>query len=124
MQDESLVYHCKRTSLPNAEIETFAKPLAYRLKPMYMTVQPASGFSNIAEFGENVGKKWTMFCFPIRQWQDQINIGDRFYLDKSARDYVVSDVEPEDGWGYDANARVEDVREQNQYIKVILQKIE
>lgn len=124
MENFTKVYYCERTSQSGDEFEIFSKPVAYRLAPMYMTVQPASGWSNVAEFGENTGKKWTMFCFPIKQWKDKIKNNDRFYLDAKARSYVETDVEPEDGWGFDANARVEDVREQNQYLKIILQKIE
>ena len=55
---------------------------------------------------------------------DLIREGDRFYVD-GERPYIPDNgEEPEDGWGYDANARVYSTRPQNIALRFILQRIE
>lgn len=129
MQNGLMVYHCKRTSQPNADIETFAQPVAYRLGLGYLTIQPASGYNEIVEFGDKIARTWTAFAQPYSQWVDNLKEGDRFYVDGLTPTYEIDDetklpIEPEDGWGYDANARIYSVRPQNTAVKFLLQKIE
>lgn len=124
MRNGLLVYFCKKTSPKNADIETFAKPVAFRLRLGYLTVQPASGYNDVVEFGDNIGRTWTAYAQPYNEWVGKISEDDRFYIDGIIPDGFNTSIEPEDGWGYDANARVYSVRPQNRAIKFILQKIE
>lgn len=124
MRNGDIVWFCKRTSKDGDRIETFAKPVAITLGIRNLTIQPASGYSSVIEFGENVSKTWTAIGQPYSKWFGYVKEGDRFYVD-GASPYMPTDgTEPEDGWGFDANARVSSVRPQNVAVRFILQKIE
>lgn len=121
MKNGSKVWYCKR--LPSDDgYETFEKPKEIVLELHHFTVQPINGYDNIVEFGENVGKTWNCIAQPYDEWFGEIKEGDRFYVDGVEPSSLL--VEPEDGWGFDANARVTSVRPQNIAIRIILQKIE
>ncbi|NCC99907.1 MAG: hypothetical protein EOL95_09460 [Bacteroidia bacterium] len=124
MKNGLKVYFCKRTSQDNAKIETFAKPIEFTLRFGYLTIQTSSGYNEVVEFGDNVSKTWTCYGQPYDEWFARLNEGDRFYVDGKIPDGFSSATEPEDGWGYDANAIVYSVRPQNIAIKFILEKIE
>ena len=124
MRNGDVVWYCKRTSEDGDRIQTFAEPVAFRLAFHHLTIQPAGGYDNVVEFGENLGKTWNCIAQPYGKWFGMIKEGDRFYVD-GAEPYIPSDgTEPEDGWGADANARVISVRPQNVAFRFILQKIE
>lgn len=124
MRNGDIVWFCCRTSVDGDKIETFSKPIPIRLSIMNLTIQPASGYSSVVEFGENISKTWTAIGQPYSRWFGLVKEGDRFYLD-GASPYMPTDgSEPEDGWGFDANARVTSVRPQNVAVRFILQKIE
>lgn len=113
MKNGTIVYHCKRTSAVNAEYETFAKPIPYRLRLMYLTIQPNTGNVYDSTFGEFRDYTHKMCGMPYAKWDNEIKEGDRFYVDMGAPDGYNENAEPEYGWGYDANYRVERVAKQN-----------
>ena len=124
MKNGLTVWYCKRKPDAGDGIERFEKPVAYRLRLGFLTIQPASGYDSVVEFGENISKMWNGMAQPYRFWVEQLKEGDRFYVDGVTPSYDIDGDEPEDGWGFDANARVRSVRPQNLAIKFILQKIE
>ena len=67
---------------------------------------------------------WYAIAQPYEYWVKQVKEGDRFYVDGEKPYIPENKQEPEDGWGYDANARIYSVRPQNLAVKFILQKIE
>lgn len=122
MKNLSTVYHCKRTSPPEAEVETFAKPQKYILRPRYLTIQPNSGSVYDSVFGEFKDYTERGCAIPYEFWDTKISEGDRFYLDIKPK--VAADgSEPDEGWGFDANYVVNRVAKQNVAIYFALKSI-
>lgn len=124
MKNGLKVWHCKRISKDGDKIEIFSKPIEYTLRPHFLTIQPASGYDAVSEFGERINGLWYAMGQPYDFWAKQVNEGDRFYIDGVEPLMPNDGTEPEDGWGYDANVRVYSVRKQNVGVKFILQVIE
>ena len=124
MRNGDLVWYCKRLSKDGDELEVFDKPVAIRLGFQNLTVQPMSGYDNVVEFGEDINKTWNCIAQPYKKWFGVIKEGDRFYVDGAEPEIPNNGAEPDDGWGYDANAKVVSVRPQNVALRFILQKIE
>ena len=124
MKNGLKVWHCKRISKDGDKVEKFSKPIEHILRFHYLTIQPVSGYDAVVEFGENVSKLWYAIAQPYDYWVNEVKEGDRFYVDGIKPEIPINSVEPEDGWGYDANAKVYSVRPQNLAVKFILQKIE
>ena len=122
MKNGSVIYFCSRTSKPHDDIETFAKPVAYTLKPMYLTIQPASGFLDNQVFGEFVELTSKGIASPYDRWYGVFKEGDRLYLEKVPKGFS-DGVEPEDGWGYDADAQIISVKPQNKVISLTIRNI-
>jgi hypothetical protein len=121
MKNLSIVYHCKRTSQPNAEVETFAKPDIYVLTPRFLTIQPNLGSIYNNTFGEFKDYTEQGCAIPYTFWKDKINEGDRFYLDIKPKNF--DGEEPDEGWGFDANYVVNKVSKQNVAIYFALKSI-
>ena len=122
MRNGSLIYVCRRTSDRDAEFETFAQPVAYVLRPMYLTVQPNAGNVYQRTFGEFKDYSQQMCGSPYRLWENILNEGDRVYLDYMPDGYKRKQ-EPDEGWGYDANYKIVKVAKQNKCIYYALQSI-
>lgn len=124
MRNGEKVWYCKRISEDGSRLEIFAKPLEITLSLGNLTIQPSSGYDSVIEFGEHIRKMWNCIAQPYGKWVDLIKEGDRFYVDGAKPEIPTDGSEPEDGWGYDANARVYSIRPQNVALRFILQKIE
>lgn len=122
MKNGSIIYFCSRTSEPNDDIEVFAKPTALRLRPNYLTIQPASGYLDIQTFGEFVDITQKGIATPYTQWDGFFKEGDRLYLNKKP-DGLRTNKEPEEGWGYDADAKIISVKPQNKAIALTIRTI-
>jgi hypothetical protein len=122
MKNGTVVYHCKRTSLPNAEVETFAKPEQYVLRPRYLTIQPNTGNVYNNTFGEFKDYTETGCATPYDFWETKIAEGDRFYLGVIPQ-VGENNSEPEEGWGFDANYVVNKIAKQNIAIYFALKSI-
>ena len=120
MRNGETVWYCKRKQSDDGVI-TFEEPKAFRLQLHYLTIQPMSGYMNVVEFGEDVGKMWNCIGQPYDVWKD-MKEGDRFYVDGA--EPSSTGVEPDEGWGYDANAEIYSVRPQNLAIRFILRRIQ
>lgn len=123
MRNGEKVWYCKRISEDGEKIERFSEPQEITLAFHYLTIQPTSGYDKVVEFGENIIKMWNGIGQPYDLWK-HLKEGDRFYVD-GCKPYIPQDKsEPEDGWGFDANARVYSARPQNVAIYFLLQRIE
>ena len=122
MKNGSIIYYCKRTSLPNAEIETFSRPEKYVLRPRFLTIQPNAGNIYDNSFGEFKDYSEKGVAMPYDFWKEKIGEGDRFYLDCEPQ-FLDNEIEPEEGWGFDANYRVIQVAKQNLSILFALKSI-
>ena len=122
MRNGEKVWYCKRIESEDGVV-TFAKPVEITLVLHYLTIQPMSGYMNVVEFGQDIGKMWNCIGQPYDAWTG-VQEGDRFYVDGARPDGISNGVEPDDGWGYDANAEVYSVRPQNLAVRFILRRIQ
>ena len=122
MKNGSYVYFCKRTSQPQDDIETFAKPVKLRLQPRFLTIQPAGGFMDNQVFGEFTDITHKGIASPYDRWYGYFTEGDRIYLEQEPKGYKC-DTEPEDGWGFDADAEIIAVKPQNKTIMLTIRNI-
>ena len=122
MRNQSIVYHCRRTSSPDSEVETFAKPEKYVLRPRYLTIQPNTGNVYDSTFGEFKDYTEKGCATPYDFWETKISEGDRFYLDIMPEG-LADNTEPDEGWGFDANYVVDRVAKQNIVIYFALKSI-
>lgn len=122
MKVGTTIYHCKRISESNSEVEIFDKPIKYVLRPNHLTIQPNSGSIYQEVFGEFKDYSQKMCAIPYEMWDNQIKEGDRFYLEVTPKD-LQSLEEPDEGWGYDADYKVVRVANQNRAIYYALESI-
>lgn len=120
MRNGNIIYHCRRSSPPNAEYETFDRPTPYQLRFAYLTIQPSTGNVYENPFGEFKDYSLKMCASPYAQWDSVIREGDRFYVNKKP---LAIEQEPEYGWGYNADYKVVKVAKQNRSIFYALQSI-
>lgn len=121
MKIGSKVYYCARIGIEN-DVEIFAKPVEYTLRPNYLTIQPAGGYMDLLQFGEFTNITYNGMAVPYDQWINVLNEGDRFYLNRKPAGFD-SKKEPEDGWGFDADTKVVAVKGQNRSVRFTLQSI-
>lgn len=122
MKNGSIIYHCRRTSPPSAEIETFAKPEKYILRPHFLTIQPNNGNVYNNTFGEFKDYTQKGCATPYEFWETKISEGDRFYLAGTPKG-LIEDTEPSEGWGADADYVVNQVAKQNVAVYFALKSI-
>ena len=118
-EERKLFIIAKRTSLPNAEVETFAKPERYVLRPRYLTIQPNTG--NVYD-STLVSLKTT----PKRVVLHLMSFGKPRLV--RVIDFILTipegfAIEPDEGWGFDANYVVNRVAKQNVVIYFALKSI-
>lgn len=121
MRVGATIYHCKRTSEADSEIETFARPVKHTLRPNYLTIQPNSGSIYENVFGEYKDYSQKVCAIPYDNWENEIKEGDRFYLEVTPKN--LGGEEPDEGWGYDADYKVVRVAKQNRAIYYALKSI-
>lgn len=121
MKNGKTVYFCKRISEPG-EDERFSEPQAVVLRLGHLTIQPVSGYMDFQAYGEFVDITYRGIATPYEMWDGVFHEGDRVYLDK-VPDGFLSRVEPELGWGYDANAKIIAVKPQNFAINLTIRNI-
>lgn len=122
MKNGSKVYFCSRISEPQDAIEKFDKPVEYTLRPNYLTIQPAGGYMDFQNFGEFVNITHNGYATPYEKWINTFKEGDRVYINKVPNGFK-SDIEPELGWGNDANAKIIAVKGQNKAVRLTIQDI-
>lgn len=122
MKNLQKVYYCSRTSQPQDDIETFAKPVEFILKPGYLTIQPAGGYMDFQAFGELINITHNGIATPYEKWINIFKEGDRFYLNRVPKGYE-NNKEPDDGWGFDADAKITAVKGQNRVVRLTIQDI-
>ena len=103
-------------------LEIFSKPVPHRLRPNYLTIQPAGGYLDLQEYGEFTDQTNKGIAQPYERWQNIFHTGDRVYLGITPDGYE-QDEEPASGWGYDANTQIVAVRPQNKTIAFTLRNI-
>lgn len=117
----SVVYHCKRISDKDSEVEEFAPPIRYVLRFNYLSIQPKSGNIYQQTFGEFKDYEQQMCAQPYLKWENEIKEGDRFYIELEP-DLDTDKIETF-GYGYDANYKVVKRNAQNIAIFYALKSI-
>lgn len=119
MKNGYSVWHSARQTNANAEISTYGEPKKYTLAFRYLTIQPASGYMSLMEFGERISKTWVGIA-NINIFSGAFKEGDLMYVDGAEPNV---ELETENGYGYTANAVIKSVLEQNQSIKLVIEKV-
>ncbi len=113
------IWQCRRADAGgNREISLFEAPEEIRLAPREFSVQPASGYSDIMAYGEDITLYQNAIAQPYEVWHGRIAVGDRFYLD-GARP-TADDMH--DARAMNANYVVDSVRNQNFAVKIVFKK--
>lgn len=116
MRFGAVIYWCKRLKEPT-DLQEFEAPEAITLRPQHFSVQPASGYSSIQEFGVNISQYQRVICQPYQLWENKFSIGDVFYIDG------VEPSEDEQYYGERANYVVDAIAYQNVGIRLTLKRI-
>lgn len=109
------IWHCSRNSPDGADIITYSNPKKYITKLGYLTVQPASGYTDTVQFGENVSKVWNIIA-NRKIFKGIFKEGDLLYVDGLKPGSNTMN-------GKGANALITSVREQNFFIRITIEKI-
>lgn len=119
MRNGKTIWHCRRTSPPEVDIITYDSPVPYVLRPRFLTLQPASGYTDALAYGIKVDKTWIMIANESF-FSGVFNEGDVLYVDGNSPSMCSS------GYvnGAGANAIITSVREQNLAIRIVLEKQE
>lgn len=117
MKVGSPVWHSKRIEEKNVEFPRFEFPYKIVTRLHHLTVQPASGDSDLKEFGEDVKQYQTIIAQPYDKWVNVFNEGDRFYIEKTP-----TEEDLQDEYAEKADYLVDSVRPQNKAVRVILKK--
>lgn len=111
------IWHCKRIYKPNAVIKEYELPNKIVTRFRHLTLQPASGDSDIEEFGENIRQYQNIIAQPYDKWVGVFVEGDMCYVEKTPTEEDLEDTTAEN-----ADYIVDSVRPQNKAIRIILKK--
>ena len=115
--DESDTQDTEETEEVDEKLQEFAAPAEIPLVVGKFSLQPASGYSALQQFGNNVNLYQTIICQPYEKWFGVFKEGDRFYVDGRVPS------EDEEFYGQLANFVVDSVSNQNVAIRVVLKRI-
>lgn len=116
MRIGDFVYFCPRISEENADIISYGTPQKIAIRFNDLTIQPASGYMDTLQYGENVTKIWNGMA-NMRKYANKFHEGDLFYVDGAKPDFSETYVN-----GDGANAIITSVRSQNLMIRLTLEK--
>lgn len=105
------IYYCKKKE----GVEEYEKPIPIKLKFNFFTLMPASEYSDVAVYGEDINKRYRAIAnFFI--WGKRFKEGDKLYIDYH---------EPKDDeeYGENANAEITSVLYQNRVIRLEIRKL-
>lgn len=106
------IYHCKAKETDPIEYE---KPAKYKLGFNYLTIMPASGYTNATAYGKDIGKIYTAIA-KAQYFNGVFKEGDLLYIEGMEPN------ENETYIGEYANAEIDSVRYQNLYINITIRK--
>ena len=106
------IYYCKKIK---GEIEQYEKPKPIRLKFNYFTLMPASEYTDVMIYGEDVNTGFRAYAdFSI--WGRTFDAGDKLYID-----YAKPNDDEE--YGKNANAEITAVMYNNLFVKIEIRKL-
>lgn len=106
------IYHCKAKETEPIEYE---EPTKYKLRFNYLTIMPASGYTNATAYGKDISRIYTGIAKAI-YFNGVFKEGDLLYIEG---------LEPSENEAYNgeyANAEIESVRYQNLFIMLTIRK--
>lgn len=117
MRFGSSIYHCKAIYDDDHILTGYEEPEEIILRPRYFSLMPTSGYSEIVVYGRDIVRKYTALALLSAWGENHFKEGDKLYID-GAKPSAEED-EP----GEKANAEIKDVRYDNYYIKMIIDKL-
>ena len=106
------IYYCKKKK---DEVEEYEKPIPIVLRFNYFTLMPASEYSDVVIYGEDINTRYRAYAkFCI--WGKTFNKGDKLYIDyaKPSND---------EQYGQNANAEITAVMYDNLFVKLEIRKL-
>lgn len=119
MRFGSTVWYASRTSLTNADADSFAEPKSIVLRPNYFSIMPATsrGYTEVMKYGEAMYQTWTAIA-KASEFEGLIKEGDVFYVDGHSPNI---ELENAYGFGSTANAVVKNVALVNTTMSITLE---
>lgn len=105
------IYYCKKKE----GVEEYEKAIPITLKFNYFSLMPASEYTDVMIYGEDINKRYRAFA-NFKIWGLTFKEGDKFYLD-----YAKPNDEEENG--KNANAEITAVLYQNLFIRLEIRKL-
>lgn len=115
MKFGSSIYYCKAI-YEDGILIGYEEPKEIILRPRYFSLMPTTGYSEIVVYGRDISRKYTALAL-LSVWGDTFKEGDKLYIDGAKPS--AEEEEP----GERANAEINDVRYDNYYIKLIINKL-
>lgn len=106
------IYYCKKKK---GEVEEYENPIPIRLKFNYFSLMPASEYTDVMIYGEDVNTRYRAYA-NFRIWGKTFNKGDKLYID-----YAKPQCNEENGKS--ANAEITAVMYDNLFVKIEIRKL-
>lgn len=110
------VWHCKFLGENDNGVLEYSKPKEYKLAFNYLTINPASGYLAVVQYGKQINKIWNMKANK-NIFDGVFKEGDLLYIEGNKPDENVC-------YGVGANARVQSVLPFLKSITIELEKIQ
>ena len=104
------IYYCKKKD----GVEEYEKPIPITLKRNFFSLQPASEYSDVMIYGEDINKRYRAYA-NFKIWGMTFKEGDKFYVD-----YAKPCCEE---YGSKANAEITAVLYQNLFVRIEIRKL-
>jgi hypothetical protein len=113
------IYHAKRISNENAEINEYAKPTELTTQFNYLTCvsSVSRGYIEVVQHGERVTDYWTILA-NSRYFKDKFAKGDVMWVDGEK---PIENIEEMYGYGASANAVIKSIGYGNLYMTISLE---
>ena len=105
------IYYCKKKE----GVEQYEAPIPIVLRPNYFSLMPASGYSDVMVYGEDVNNRYRDYA-PLKIWGTRFTEGDKFYID-----YKKPIANEENG--ATANAEIKAVLYDNLFVKLEIRRL-
>lgn len=113
------IYHAKRISNENAEINEYAKPTELTTKFNYLTCVSSvtRGYMEVLQYGERVTDFWTIIA-KTSNFKNKFAKGDVMWVDGEK---PIENIEEMYGYGASANAVIKSIGYGNLYMTISLE---
>lgn len=107
------IYYCKKKD----GVEEYEKPIPIVLRRNYFSLQPASEYTDVMVYGEDINKRYRAYA-NFKVWGMTFKEGDKFYVDYHKPNCCCNE-----NYGENANAEITAVLYQNLFIRLEIRKL-